>query len=150
MQAEGRERGQAARVAHCSVGGGGGGKRVPTGGVSAPPGRRGARRLTMTTPVSLLASMMVTRHVAGRTAARMSSTSARPFTLDTGTKVTAEAGNTSTEVNPTKRRFDSSFRCRSTNALPTVDVEFIVRAQNTAEDIEPHRDPPGSNSNASK
>lgn len=48
------------------------------------------RRLTMMTPVSLLASMMVTRHVVGRTAARMSSTSACPFTLDTGTKVTAE------------------------------------------------------------
>lgn len=48
---------------------------------------------TMMTPVSLLASMTVTRHVAGRTAARMSSASACPFTLDTGTKVTAEAQN---------------------------------------------------------
>lgn len=44
----------------------------------------------MMTPVSLLASMMVTRHVAGRTAARMSSASTCPFTLDTGTKVTSE------------------------------------------------------------
>lgn len=44
----------------------------------------------MTTPVSLLASMTVTRQVAGRMAARMSSASACPLTLDTGTKVTSE------------------------------------------------------------
>lgn len=56
-----------------------------------PPGLcRRKERLTMMTPVSLFASMMVTRHVAGRTAARMSSASACPFTVDTGTKVTAE------------------------------------------------------------
>lgn len=103
----------------------------------------------MMTPVSLLASMMVTRHVAGRTAARMSSTSARPFTLDTGTKVTAEAENTSSEVNPTKYRLDGSFRRRLTKALPTTNTEFIVRAQNTTQD-EPHCDPPRSDSNTSQ
>lgn len=52
--------------------------------------RQRKERLTMMTPVSLFASMMVTRHVAGRTAARMSSASACPFTVDTGTKVTSE------------------------------------------------------------
>lgn len=57
---------------------------------ASPSVSPGGQRLTMMTPVSLLASMIVTKHVAGRTAARMSSASTCPFTLDTGTKVTSE------------------------------------------------------------
>lgn len=45
--------------------------------------------LTMMTPVSLLASMIETRQVLGRTIAMISSTSTRAVTLDTGTNVTS-------------------------------------------------------------
>lgn len=43
----------------------------------------------MTTPVSLLASMIETRQVLEHTAAIMSSTSTRAVTVDTGTYVTS-------------------------------------------------------------
>lgn len=55
-------------------------------------------RLTMMTPVSLLASMMETRQVVGRMAARTSSTSARPLRGDTGTKVASASQGTSPDV----------------------------------------------------
>lgn len=74
----------------------------------------------MMTPVSLLANMMVTRHVVGRTAARISSTSTCPFTFDTGTKVTSAIQNTYTKVSHAnysiimyvfkKRNVSSKFR----------------------------------------
>lgn len=57
-----------------------------------------ARRLTMMTPVSLLASMMETRQVVGRMEARTSSTSARPLRGDTGTKVASASQGTSPDV----------------------------------------------------
>lgn len=50
------------------------------------------------TPVSLLANMMVTRQVVGRTAARISSTSARPLRGDTDTKVVSARQETSPQV----------------------------------------------------
>lgn len=56
-----------------------------------------AHRLTMMTPVSLLANMMETRQVVGRMAAKTSSTSARPLRGDTGTKVVSSSQETSPE-----------------------------------------------------
>ena len=97
------ERGQATSVTEPNArrGPAAGREGTSRAGRASPPGvRERKKRLTMTTPVSLLASMTVTRQVAGRTAARMSSASACPLTVDTGTKVTAEGGSASTNVNP--------------------------------------------------
>lgn len=66
--------------------------------------------LTMMTPVSLLASMMETRQVLARTAATTSSTSTRPVSPDTGTKVTSGTDRGSEQGKMRRWRKDNTNR----------------------------------------